>query len=174
MYGEDGILGTKSRPVPRVLAVRRKRDFDDRVEEEARRQQDVDRVVDLFVAKTALWNEKIFDLLLNMSLEAAEARENAEADMDDAHHQLAVAINLVNTTMQPQYRKYYVYDLVRFVTGSMDIPFPEWSFEQTPFGVFLGILLAIACLVSRYWDEILGIVYARKRGYALTPAQRVN
>ena len=85
---------------------RKRREFDYRIQELAKEQPDFDRVVDLFASKLSVWNQKTFDQLVESNQNAVETKAEFEQDFDDIHHQLAVIVHLVNTTMQPVYRQH--------------------------------------------------------------------
>ena len=160
---------------------RKRREFDYRIQELAKEQPDFDRVVDLFASKLSVWNQKTFDQLVESNQNAVETKAEFEQDFDDIHHQLAVIVHLVNTTMQPVYRQHYAKDIVYYMsdalfgTAYMDVPFTEWSWEQTPFGIFCGVCLFCVGILMRYWDTLLAMFYLKNKDVpALTPAQQVR
>ena len=164
---------------------RRKRAFDEKVESEARRQADVENIVNLFVSKTKFWNEKIFDELLASRIEANATRNELFVALREAQSQLVAnqqtLIFLVNETQEA--RLEFEFKFVHFgmfwrdywdnTTTMGDKTFSWWSYHQSPLATatyFGGVLMTILLKIP---DALLGHLIARKNGFELTDCQRV-
>ena len=179
--------------------VRRRRHFEDKIEEQGRKLLNADQVVDLFVSKTNTWNDKIFMELLSTKKENQQAREEVREALDagqkarqDLQHELDAAratlvsnqktmmllINQTNTVyVEYEYRfahiGMFISDFI-YNTSTVDKPPKEWTYGQSP-GITLGYAFGIiSAICGKFPDDLLGGLVAKANGFRLNLCQQVK
>ena len=179
--------------------VRRRRHFEDKIEEQGRKLLNADQVVDLFVSKTNTWNDKIFMELLSSKKENQQAREEMKEALklgqkarEELQHELDAAratlvsnqktmmllINQTNTVyVEYEYRFAHIGMFISdflYNTTTVDKPPKEWTYGQSP-GITLGYAFGIiSAICGKFPDDLLGGLVAKANGFRLNLCQQVK
>ena len=136
--------------------------------DEARNFTNVRQVVDLFVSKTAFWNEKIFNALLDARL----ANETSE--------QLEFLVKTINRTESLEYKQHFITDVWLFAKDAMlnqtnmkHTTWAEWTDPQEAYGALCWGYGIFWTLVWKFFDERLARWYGAKHGIKANLCQRV-
>ena len=136
--------------------------------DEARNLTSVSQVVDLFVSKTAFWNEKIFNALLDARL------------TNETSDQLEFLVKTINRTESLEYKQHFITDVWLFAKDAMlnqtnmkHTSWAEWTDPQEAYGAVCWFYGIFWTLVWKFFDERLASWYGAKHGVKANLCQRV-
>ena len=194
----DTAYGTEAFVVVGPTSNRRRRDFDDLVEAEARKLEDAARIVDLFVSKTNFWNERIYNELVLSRTEVREVRKELEAARKEVREVLKEVKSARNETSEATtalgeyvanktsscdfyFEDYAFHDLyllyrnVRYnETNLGDIGTSKWVYKQRGGGAVWGLMYSLLTIFLKFGDDRLGSWFAKAHGLTVGPCRKVR